>query len=230
MKKIVTFEKKITFPSMIGEITTLDLNHNLKFIDKNNIEGELILTGKYKLTEASRLEEDFEYKLPTEILLTEKLDLSTAKIEIEDFYYEIENDDIMVCHIEIKIEGVEEIDIAEEQEEIIETRECDAEEKLPEQIEIPKKQEKKEQEETISIENKKNEEIKKEDKIITSIFSSLEETEETYSTYSVHILRQEETINSLIEKFKITKEDLEKYNDLSNLSIGTKIIIPMNNE
>jgi len=224
MKKIISFEKQITFPSMIGEITTLDLEHNLKFIDKSNIEGEFLLTGKYKLTEASRLEEEFSYKLPVEIILTEKLDLNTIKIDIEDFDYEIENEDTMICKINLKIEGVEEIEVFEEEqieeineeiEEKIEVRECDYE---PKEIEIPKKQIIEQQEE-LPEENK-----------ITSLFNNLSDSEETYSTYSVYILRQEETINTIIEKYKTTTEELEKYNDLTNITIGSKIIIPSTNE
>ena len=61
---------------------------------------------------------------------------------------------------------------------------------------------------------------------VSSLFENINESEETYATYSVYILREEETINSLIEKYKTTKEELENYNDLTNLSIGTKIIIP----
>ena len=63
-------------------------------------------------------------------------------------------------------------------------------------------------------------------KNVGSLFSSLDNSEETFSTYSVYILRQEETIQSLIEKYHVTKEELENYNDLSNLTIGSKIIIP----
>ena len=59
-----------------------------------------------------------------------------------------------------------------------------------------------------------------------SLFTSLDSSEETFSTYSVYILRQEETVQSIIEKYHISKEELENYNDLSNLSVGTKIIIP----
>lgn len=58
------------------------------------------------------------------------------------------------------------------------------------------------------------------------MFENINESEETYATYSVYILREEETINSLIEKYKTTKEELESYNDVSALSVGSKIIIP----
>ena len=90
MKKIVQFEKKIDFPTMIGEISAISLEHTLKFVDESNIEGEFIVSGKYKLTEASRLEEDFLYHIPVEIALMEKIDLNTSKVEVRDFTYDIE--------------------------------------------------------------------------------------------------------------------------------------------
>ena len=78
-----------------------------KFIDESNIAGDFRVTGSYKLTEASRLEENFDYTIPTEIVLPEKLDLETTKISIADFYYEIDSDVTMICYIDVKIEGVE---------------------------------------------------------------------------------------------------------------------------
>ena len=50
MKKIVSFEKELNFPSMIGLITSIALDHNLKFISKNEIEGNFIVSGTYKMT------------------------------------------------------------------------------------------------------------------------------------------------------------------------------------
>ena len=118
MKKTISFEKKLEFPSMIGEITAISLDQNLQFVDESNITGNFKITGRYKMTEASRIEEDFSYELPVEIILKEKISLDTAKVDIEDFYYEIENDDTMICYIDVKVEGVEIIDITEPQPEI----------------------------------------------------------------------------------------------------------------
>ena len=281
MKKNISFEKKITFPTMIGEISAIDLEHNLKFINESNVEGEFIVKGKYKLTEASRLEEDFEYKIPTEIVLTEKLDLVTTNIEIVDFYYEIENDDTMICFIEIKIEGLEKIELEDDSVrnqdlEFLEDRKCDGDIKTEEEKEIPHKdnekmdvekiEEVKEVEfkdlEKINEKEEKLEEVRSEEEIfnngngeenmkkdemneeiqeevemeetkeeetesLSNIFSSLSEKEETFATYSVYILREEETINTVIEKYKTTKEELEKYNDLTTLTKGSKIIVPL---
>ena len=231
MKKTISFEKKIEFPSMIGEITSISLDHNLQFVDSYNIEGKFIISGTYKLTEASRIEESFSYELPSEIILSEKLDLNTSKIEIEDFYYEIENDDTLICYIEIKVEGVEEIEVKEE-------IECEKElEEISlkvENIELPEEELVRECDgdvkEYVEEEKERDEEMNKNDMPVSSLFENINESEETYATYTVYILREEETVTSLIGKYKTTKEELESYNDLSNLSVGSKIIIPLHEE
>lgn len=261
MKKIISFEKELNFKTMIGEVSAISLDHTLKFTSENSIEGEFIITGKYKLTEASILEEEFNYNLPVDILLNENLELETSKIDIDDFYYEIENDSTVTCHIDVKIEGVEKIEEAEVEEDKIEEdkiedkevrnneakvinmnpaneiqesiensqlRECDGEKEiLEESYDIKTDSEKEE------IEEEKKEEIKVEKRPVQevgSLFSSFKESDESFSSYSVYIIRENETIQSLIEKYKTTKEELENYNDLSNITIGSKIIIPTANE
>lgn len=240
MKKIISFDKKIEFPSMIGEVTSISLDKDLKFKDESNIIGNLIVKGTYKRTEASRLEEDFYYELPTEIILTEKLDIDTTSIEIEDFYYEIENEDSINCHINLLIDGMEIVDIeekdekievkedntkVEEKEEINEERECDGDVNITtyeeEYIEPEDKEQKEEKEE-------KKEVIDNND--VGSLFTSLKDSEETFSTYLVYIMRKEETLESIITKYNTNKELLEQYNDLSNLNVESKIIIPIINE
>ena len=240
MKKIINFDKKIEFPSMIGEVTSISLDENLKFKDESNIVGNLIVKGTYKRTEASRLEEDFYYELPTEIILTEKIDISTASIEIDDFYYEIENEDSINCHIILLINGMEIVDIEEKDEEEKielkehkikvekieeekEERECDGDASFQEYEE-----EYIEPEKEIVNENKKVTEEENND--VGSLFTSLKDSEETFSTYLVYIMRKEEALESIISKYNTNKEVLEQYNDLSNITVGSKIIIPMTNE
>ena len=106
MKKIISFEKEIDFPSMIGEISSISIDSSLKFIDESNVEGSLNVFGTYKMTEASTLEEEFKYDLPVDISLTERVDYKDAKISIDDFHYEIKNDDILKCNIDILIDAV----------------------------------------------------------------------------------------------------------------------------
>ena len=221
MKKKIYIEKRVDFPTMIGEITAISLDHDLKFIDNLNVNGDLILSGKYKMTEASRLEEDFLYKFPIEIALTEKLDLNTTKIEISDFYYEIENDDIMKCHVDLDIEGLEVVDFCDD---LFEDRECDGDKNK--EVEIPKKEV---IEPPVEEERHDEEEIEEliEDKKEEINIMNFDDENETYGTFVVYIVRQNETVNSILEKYNTTIEELEKYNDLKNINIGTKLIIPI---
>lgn len=268
MKKTISFEKKIDFPTMIGEITSISLDHNLKFVDQSNIEGNFLLTGTYKLTEASRLEEKFNFEIASDIMLNETLDLDTAKIDIDDFYYELENDDTMICHIDVKIEGVEKIDEVEPTEDPIILPDDSFEDTKIVSIEIPEatideealdiiknnieessitkikdissKKEDREcdgdyqstkQKNNMETDNM-NEQIEIQEKAIEegSLFSSFKDAEETFSSYSVYIIREEETLQTLIEKYKTTKEELESYNDLSSITVGSKIILPSKND
>ena len=211
MKKKITFDKKIEFSTMIGEITAISLEEDLKFIDNANIEGNLQLTGKYKMTEASRLEQDFNYEIPIEIALNENLNLNNSSIEITDFNYEIEENNL-ICHIELEIDGLELIETEQIDENM---RECDGETVVEEKIEMPAVEEESEED------NERN---------INSLFSNLDDDSDIYGTLLVYIVRQNETINSIIEKYNTSLEELEKYNDLNEISIGTKLIIPILNE
>ena len=217
MKKNISFEKQIEFPTMIGEICAISLEKQLKFVDSSTIEGDLLLTGRYKLTEASLVEEDFQYKIPIDISLTEKIDSNTGKIEIADFYYEIENDDTMICYIDLEISG----------DEILEVRECDGEMLEDKEIEIPVLDSIKEE----IIEEKEDKEDEK--KIIVEeekTFFQLDEDDDSYGTFIVYIVRENETVNTIIEKYHTTLEKIEQYNDLNQFTIGTKLIIPLEKE
>ncbi len=59
-----------------------------------------------------------------------------------------------------------------------------------------------------------------------SIFSVFSNTPETYSTYSVYILREEDNLEEIIAKYKTNREILAEYNNLDDLKVGTKLIIP----
>lgn len=217
MKKIINIEKEFIFPSMIGEISSISLDEKIKFTSKNNASGNLVVSGSYKLTEASRMEEDFKYDIPVDISLVEDIDIETAKITISDFNYEIVDDEVLKCKIDLLIEGVELIKI-EEDEELV--RECDGD--LNKDIDLKIEEEKEE------IVEEKDESIKPSS--VSSLFQAFENSEETFTTYSVYIMRKEDSLDKILDKYKITKEELSEYNDLSNIGIGTKIIIPASDE
>lgn len=267
MKKIVSFEKELDFPSMIGEVTSISLDHNLEFIDQNSIAGEFNIKGTYKMTEASTLEEDFRYDIPVDITLVESFDLSSVHLSIDNFYYEVVNDDILKCNIDLLIDGIEEVVVKEEEEEKekkeegleslnekiepldhidqkeevleqLDLRECDGDSKEEKEIEVEQMEEeiafkqieevKKLEGNTKSLEKvEQKEEIQEEpSKNISSLFEAFSDTEETFQTYSVYILRKDDTIENIMDQYQVTKEELSDYNDLSNLEVGSKLVIP----
>lgn len=272
MKKIVSFEKEIDFPSMIGEVSSISIDHSLKFIDEVSILGNINIFGTYKMTEASTLEEKFNYDMPVDITLTERVDYNDAKISIDDFHYEIKNDDTLKCNIDILIDAIEEVtiddgkemilkeqieelklidkeDLEEKKIDVVEetvleelddlsVRECDGDKKEEKEIDVEEvKEEIVEKQKEMIVNNDINididldieekDEMKEEKpKNISSLFEVLNDAEETFTTYSVYILRKEDTIETIMDKYKITKEELSNYNDLNNLEIGSKVIIP----
>lgn len=57
------------------------------------------------------------------------------------------------------------------------------------------------------------------------LFSNLDSAE-TYTTYYVYIVKEDDTIDKILTKYGITKEELEDYNDITEIKPGDKVIIP----
>ena len=58
------------------------------------------------------------------------------------------------------------------------------------------------------------------------LFSNLNVYSETYKSYKIYIVRDGDSVESILEKYSISKDKLQEYNDLKELKIGDKIIIP----
>lgn len=63
-----------------------------------------------------------------------------------------------------------------------------------------------------------------------SLFAKLDTTLETYRSYSIYIVREDDSLDEIMKKYNVKKENLEEYNNLSEVKKGTKLIIPCNNE
>lgn len=257
MKQIISFEKEIAFKTMIGEVTSISLEHTLSFQGPSTISGDIIVSGTYKMTEASTLEEDFQYAIPVDIMLTKELEEDNRSITIHNFTYDIRNEDTLHLYIDVLVKGREVIELEEDEKEVIEpVREeqpkIDEEQKedttndnkeLLTDIEVEESQKvidniiNTDKKEEVVIEDKKEEPVIKNDtqeeiktttdtKVMNSIFSAFANTEETYTTYSVYLLRENDSIENIIENYGVTREELSYYNDLDNLNVGSRIIIP----
>lgn len=218
MKNIIPFKKDIIFKTNISEVTSISLENSLN-LKKDIIKGEFIVSGEYKISEKSESVDPFNLNLPFEIVIDEKYDTSKATVDIDDFYYEIVNDNVLRIAIDVLIDKLEEKPIIEEFELIDETpkrtvlEERCIEEEIVEEKEVEEK--------PIQRETKKEVEEK-----IDSLFNQFSKDSEVYVTYNVFIVREGDTIESILDKYGIELEELKKYNDLSELKLGDKLIIP----
>lgn len=220
MKKIIPLKKQINFKTNISEITSISLENTL-YSKNKSVEGELIISGTYKITETSQKVDEFEYKIPVTIEIDDKYITDNIKIDINDFYYEILNNDILDVNIEILIDN-----IIEKPEINIEEEKTDREENIMEPEKnntlVNEKTDKRCIEETEEPEEKEN--IAKQD--VKNIIENMTDDNEEYSTYHIYIVREGDTVETILSKYNITKEQLNEYNNTSELKIGDKIIIP----
>ncbi len=218
MKQTIPFTKDITFKTKIGDLTSISLDNDLTLKGEDLIVGNFYIKGNYKLTKESSEEEEYSYKVPCEIAISDDYDTFDCKIDIDDFHYEIINDEILRVSIVVLIDNL----TKKEKEEKKEENRCIDLEELPKEVIHEIKEEPKK--EIRDIENTVN--IVKEEK---ENIINLEENGERYLTYRVYIVREEDTIEQILTKYKITKEELSDYNDINNFTTGTKLIIPSTN-
>lgn len=212
MKKLVPFKKDIAFDTNIAEINSISLEHEITNHEESLIAGKFIVSGDYKMTDTTINLDNFEYELPFNINIDKKYNIDDAEIDISDFYYEIINNRILSVNIELSVDNIE------EQEEVMEKEETLVEEnELVEELQTIEEE----------IENINQNEEERNNINVKSLFDGLDE-EESYTVYKIHIVTENDTIEQIALDYEVTKEDLEEYNNLSEVKIGDKIIIPAN--
>ncbi len=241
MNQLIEFKKDCIMKTMISEITDISLTHDYKILD-DVIEGYFDISGEYKITKSSIEREDFMFTIPFSIALSSLIDKSSINLTIKDFNYEVEKD---ILHLKMALNlDYHEIEVEEflnVEETLEEPTEKESEEEIMESVEeilenIPEtedtafhnelmiEEEKEEiKEETINIIDKKEAEAS-----INSIISGMTKDESFYK-YKVYIMREEDTIESIAIKYNVTLDTLNEYNNLENINIGDKIVIPFIN-
>ena len=209
MNKIIPFSKEIVFNNEIGEITSIALDDMLSFSDEYTIKGELVVRGCHKYGD---IEEDFSYNLPVLISVDDKYDTKSSTISVDDFYYEIINDNILKVKIELllddlyyndNIDNRDDIDLLLSEKDTLDTEKVKT--------------------------NLDNSLLINKDNNVTDLFQENNNDKE-YSIYRVYTIIEGDTLDSILEKYKVSKDELELYNDLTKLEKGTKLIIPSTDE
>lgn len=235
MKKIVPFTRDLMFKTKIGEITAIALDNTLK-LDNNFVSGEFIISGTYKML-GGQTEEEFKFDLPVDITIDTKYETKNCLVSIDDFSYEIINEEklkvnisVMLDDLDIKSDPIETIEVEVKDDLDYERAidyslesELDDLEKMGEVNNI--------KQDNLDIDINNN--INIDSNIVTSNKVNFEEdllknidNAKEYSIYRVYTMKESDTLELIYEKFAVNKEILADYNDLDNLTVGTKIIIP----
>ena len=235
MKNIIPFRKNVIFKTNISEITSISLENTLN-INKDVISGDFIISGEYKLSDKSTSVEPFELTLPFQIVMDDRFDTKKAVVDIDDFYYEIVNDNSISISIDVLIDKLQEKPVVELEDlvDVTPVREiidCEDDNMEKEKIfEVLEEERCIEEEDIIEPKEDKVEQRNMNKEIVeekmTSLFNQFSKDSEVYVTYNVLIIRDGDTIDSILEKYNVTEDELKKYNDLSNLQLGDKLIIP----
>lgn len=236
MRQIIPFKKELLFKTNVSEITSISLEHNVSIKEEDLISGEFIITGDYKMTDASINREKFSFNLPFDIALDSRYDTNSIIVDIDNFYYEVINNEILMVNIDLFVDGKKYEETKEDEEKMPEIRfvpnerKNNIEEPFIKPITLHNKEELDSEELDLSINYMKNsipkiDEIELENDIDFNIFQEIDNSD-TYITYHVYIVKEGDTIDSIMENYGVKKDSLTLYNDIENIRVGTKLIIP----
>lgn len=228
MKEIIPIKKDFIFDTKIGEITDISLDYDYKIKDEF-VEGNIDISGSYKMTEASVVTEDFFYRVPFSVAISKNIKQDTINIEIDDFKYTF-NKDTLNTNIDLLLTCDEEEPIKEETFNIDKYFEEIKQNNINQEIELEKEINDitfNDNENNVELENIDNINI---NNITNNITNNIINDEKKYYKYKVYIIRQNDTIESICNKYNITINELKEYNNIENVNIGDKLIIPYINE
>lgn len=255
MKENKHIEKELLFKNNVKDITSISLDSNYK-VEGQKIVGNFIIEGEYKIHEVSINKEKFDFKIPFSYELNNDIDTKTIKVDITNFIYDYKKDELIVnidYEITGDKKSILLFDDEESLDEFLSKREVEVIDIRDTTKEENKKEEKDENKDRKSIDKIEEKEIidsKKElfledtreeqnndniniieeedrDKIETdSIINSINNNNDNFVTYKIYKIHENETLESIVIKYHTTIDDLKEYNDLNNLNIGDKIIIP----
>jgi len=248
MKENKHIEKELLFKNNIKDITSISLDSDFK-IEKQELIGNFLISGDYKVHEVSLNRENFNFKIPFRESIEDDIDLNTVNVEITNFLYDYKKDELLV-NIDYQITGERKdvliFDDEESLDDFLNSREVEVVdtrlEEIKEEIVADKEEIKEiENKEERIIEKVDNSEIEvitecekinldKEDRDMVSsdeIINSVNKIEDGFVTYKVYKIKENETLESIVIKNKTTIDEIKEYNDLNNLNVNDKIIIPV---
>jgi len=237
MNEFFKLEKELLFKNNIKSIISISLDSEFQ-VDNDNVTGNFLITGEYKIHELSINKENFNFKIPFKHEIKDGIDKNTINLEITNFVYDYNKDELIV-NIEYNITG-ERLDVLifddketlddflkNREVEIVDTRVEEIKEIIDTQDEIEEDLDNKEEiSEERNNEIKINIEEKKEDLNKDEMINNIGTTTDKYITYKVYKITETDTLESIILKLNTTIDELKEYNDINNINTNDKIIIP----
>ncbi len=227
MNQKIEFKKDCMLKTYVSSITDISLTHDYKILD-DTIEGYFDVTGSYKVTMSSVETESFMFTIPFTIALSSLIDKDTIDLKLSDFNYSVEKD---VLHLKMFLDmDYQEIEIKED---IKDNEEIDnmindlIDKDSTTDIKSPS-----EFHNEVMLDNvlDSKEEVSSKENVSEKNFNTIfnEVKESNFSKYKVYIMRSEDTLESILVKYNVTMEEIKEYNDIDNINIGSKIVIPYN--
>ena len=249
MRESIPCEEEIVFNTKIAEITSISLEYEANVLDED-IEGDFIVSGDYKIHELSVNKEPFKYRIPFSVSLTDDIIRDSIKYDINNFTYEIVDDDTLRVNISFGIdyelvkekvlkeeESIEKednlIDREDKTDGVLQTREDKASlelNNLLDDIELNNTSDNKKVLDNTFIQDSGVTEVKNttltdntnKEVVLNNVSNALN----TYVTYHIHVLSEGEDIDTIINKYKANKDIIEEYNQGLEWVMGEKVIIP----
>lgn len=228
MKQIIPFQKELIFKTKVCEVTSISLEHSIKKQTNDSIIGVFLVSGDYKMTEGSINREKFSFDIPFEISLEKKYIDNSVKMDIDNFYYEIINSEILKVNIDVYVIGDE---IINNEKNEVTSEDVDNFSSMDVVDGVRSEEDNDEDFSNSSIKYKDTLKIDELNDLPSNInlFNSID-SGDTYVTYFVYVVKENDTLEDILKKFNVKREELEEYNDLSNIHEKVKLIIPNHNE
>lgn len=238
----IPFESEITFKTNISEITKMSLEHDFN-INDDVVLGNFYISGEYRSHEVSVNTDPFNYTLPFSVDYSDDINKESLEFNIEDFSYSIINNNTLKIYIEYSLKGELK---KEELFERVNEEELESELAFIDDFLENDKNVCKENMEEVKLTNQETEELVntkenmidneeiKEDRLTEkeekTVMDTIKSSDDTFVTYHIHIVKESETIETISSMYKVQSMFLKEYNNLDNISVGDKILIPQIDE
>ena len=232
MKQTIEFKKTCMMKTYVEEVTDITVTHDYKVLE-DTVEGYFDIVGRYKVTRSSVTDEDFMFTVPFTIAIGDNIDKDSINLSMNDFEYSVQKD---LLHLDMKLDfEYNEVAIKEEKELEPEETEDTLEDTIDEELEKINVEEETMDEinpiEEIKMDNEEEINVTLEEeqldtkKEIDNILDGFKD-ENSYYKYKIYIMKEEDTLESIAIKYDVTLDTLKEYNNLEEVKVGDKIIIP----